>query len=71
MDQRAAPETADRDVEHVAVLIHGTSQIILLPADADENLVQVPFLEQLVEDPRFPGKFQTIVVGSEIHSVTL
>jgi hypothetical protein len=37
MDSRAT-----RDVDHVAVLIHGTPQILLLAVDSNEDLVQVP-----------------------------
>ena len=32
----------DQDVDHVAVLVHGTPQILLPPVDLDEYLVQMP-----------------------------
>ena len=41
----AAPPIAPRlheNVEDVAVLVHGTPQILLLPLDLHEELVQIP-----------------------------
>ena len=32
----------DQDVDHVAVLVHGTPQVLLPPLDFDEYLVQIP-----------------------------
>jgi hypothetical protein len=35
----------NEDVEHDAVLIHGTPEIMLLALDPDEHLVQVPYVD--------------------------
>jgi hypothetical protein len=42
----------DQDVDHVAVLIHNTPQIVLLAVDSNEDLVQVP----VVAEPTVPLK---------------
>jgi hypothetical protein len=34
----------DQDIKHVAMLIHRTPQIVLLPIDLEKNLVQMPFV---------------------------
>jgi hypothetical protein len=41
---RGAPITArlNQDVDHVAVLIHSTPEILLLAVDSNEDFVQVP-----------------------------
>src|SRR5215471_18819502 len=36
----------DQNVDHVAVLIHGTPQIPLLAVDSNEDLIQVPVVTQ-------------------------
>ena len=36
----------DQNVDHVAVLIHGTPEILLLAVDSHEHLVQVPVVAQ-------------------------
>jgi len=36
----------NQDVDHVAVLVHGTPQILLLAVDSHEDLVQVPVVAQ-------------------------
>src|SRR3954453_17656215 len=33
-----------RDVEHVAVLVHGTPEIVLLATDAQKHLIHEPFV---------------------------
>ena len=38
----AIPPGLDEDVDHVAVLVHGTPQVLLPPLDLDEYLVQIP-----------------------------
>jgi hypothetical protein len=35
-----------QNVDHVAVLIHGTPQILLLAVDSNENFIQVPVVAQ-------------------------
>jgi hypothetical protein len=32
----------DKDIQHVSVLIHGPPQIVTLPSDGNEYLVQIP-----------------------------
>jgi hypothetical protein len=34
----------DEDVEHVAILINGSPQVMSLATDREEDLVQVPFV---------------------------
>ena len=36
----------DEDVDHVAVLIHGTPQILLLAIDANKDLIQIPVVAE-------------------------
>jgi hypothetical protein len=36
----------NQDVDHVAVLIHGSPEIVLLVIDPNENFVQVPAVAQ-------------------------
>ena len=36
----------DQDIDHVAVLIHGAPQILLLAVDSNEDLVQVPVIAE-------------------------
>ncbi len=36
-----------KDLEHVAVLVHGSPQIVLLPGDLDEYFVNVPSVAEL------------------------
>ena len=45
------PATLDQNVQHVAVLIHGTPQVMPCPMDSEKHLVQVP----LVARPRTPA----------------
>jgi hypothetical protein len=50
----------DQDVDHVAVLIHGTPQILLLAVDSNEDLVQVPNIAEAVLTPlQFSGVVRT------------
>jgi hypothetical protein len=59
-----APITArlNQDVYHIAILIHGTPQILLLPVDSNEDFVQVPNIAQAALTPfQFSG-----VVGTEL-----
>jgi hypothetical protein len=45
----------DEDVDHVAVLIHGTPYILLLAVDSNEDLVQVPVVAEPTLTPlHFP-----------------
>jgi hypothetical protein len=44
----------DQDVDHVAVLIHGTPQMLLLAVDSNEDLVQVPVTEPTLTPLQFP-----------------
>ena len=51
----------DQDVDHVAVLIDGPPQILLLAIDSNEDFVQVPGFSQLTLAPlQFPN-----IVGTE------
>ena len=36
----------DQNVDHIAVLIHGAPQILLLAVDSNEDLIQVPVVTQ-------------------------
>ena len=36
----------DQNVDHVAVLIDGTPQILLSPIDSNQDLIQVPVVAQ-------------------------
>jgi hypothetical protein len=36
----------DQDVDHVAILIHGPPQILLLAVDSNEDLIQVPVVTE-------------------------
>ena len=47
-----------QDVDHVAVLIHRTPQILLLAVDSNEDLVQVP---SIAEAALAPLQFSSIV----------
>src|SRR4051812_28741699 len=50
----------DQDVDHVAVLIHGTPQILLLTVDSNEDLVQVPLIaEPALSSLQFPSIVRT------------
>ena len=40
------PMRLDQDVDHVAVLIHSTPQVMLLAVDSNKNLVQVPVVAE-------------------------
>jgi hypothetical protein len=52
------PPVLHEDVEHVAVLVDGPPQVLVLPVDLDEDLVQVP----LVAGP-WPTTAQSVRVG--------
>jgi hypothetical protein len=61
----------NKDVEHNAVLIHGTPDIVLNALDLDEHLVEIP----LVPRPRAPaaqavGKAQAEFPAPAPHSLT-
>lgn len=47
-----------QDVDHVAVLIHGTPEILLLAVDSNEDFVQVP---NIAEAALMPLQFSDIV----------
>ena len=54
------PMRLDQDVDHVAVLIHSTPQVMLLAVDSNKNLVQVPVVaEPSLSSLQFPNKFTT------------
>ncbi len=38
------PATLDQDVQHIAILVHGSPQIMLFAIDLDEHLIEVPFV---------------------------
>ena len=45
-----------QDVDHVAVLIHGTPQVLLLAVDPDEDFIQVPDVAEATPTPlQSPG----------------
>jgi hypothetical protein len=50
---RGEPITArlNQNVDHVAVLIHGTPQILLLAVDSNEDFVQVPNIAEAALTP--------------------
>ena len=41
----------NQDVDHVAVWIHGTPEILLLAVDSNEDLVQVPHIAEATLTP--------------------
>jgi hypothetical protein len=48
------------DVDHVAVLIHGTPEILLLAVDSNEDFVQVPNIAKATLTPlQFSGIVRT------------
>ena len=50
----------DQNVDHVAVLIHGTPQILLLAVDSNEDLIQVPVVAQpSLSSLQFPSIVRT------------
>ncbi len=52
----------DQDVEHIAVLVHGSPKIMALTADGDEHLVHVPNIaETILPLPQAAG-----ILGSEL-----
>jgi hypothetical protein len=52
----------NQDVDHVAVWIHGTPEILLLAVNSNENLVQVPHIAEATLTPlQFSG-----IVGTEL-----
>ena len=49
-----------QDVDHVAVLIHGTPEILLLAVDSNEDFVQVPNIAEAALTPlQFSGIVRT------------
>ena len=40
------PMRLDQNVDHVAVLIHGTPQILLFAIDSNEDFIQMPLVAQ-------------------------
>jgi hypothetical protein len=36
------PPLLDKDIQHLAVLIHGPPQIVTLPSDGDKDLIHIP-----------------------------
>src|SRR5262245_2223897 len=54
------PMSLNEDVDHVAVLIHRTPQILLLAVDSNKHLVQVPVVAESSLTPlQFPNMFMT------------
>jgi hypothetical protein len=52
----------DQNVDHVAVLVHGTPQILLLAVDAKEDFIQVPVVAQpSLSSLQFPS-----IAGTEL-----
>jgi hypothetical protein len=46
----------NQNVDHVAVLIHGAPEILLLAVDSNEDLVQMPVVTQpSLASLQFPG----------------
>jgi hypothetical protein len=46
----------DQDVDHVAVLIHGTPEVMLLAVDSNEDFIQIPVIAQsTLPSLQFPG----------------
>ena len=59
---RVAP-ALDEDIENEAILVDGTPEPLLLPCDADDDLVKVPFVATARRSPtdalgEFPAEFQ-------------
>ncbi len=52
----------DEDVDHIAVLVDGTPEIVPLTPDGDEELVQVPRVAQSTLSPLEPAG----VLGAEL-----
>ena len=65
---RGAPITArlNQDVDHVAVLIHGAPEILLLSVDSNEDFVQVPNIAEPALTPlQFSGIVRTELLPPE------
>ena len=55
-----------QDVDHVAVLIHGTPEILLLAVDSNEDFVQVPNIAEAALTPlQFSGIISTELLAPE------
>ena len=53
----------DEDIENEAILVDGTPEPMLLPGDADDDLIEVPFVATARRSPtdavcEFPAEFQ-------------
>ena len=59
-DRRSAiPPGLDEDVDHVAVLVHGSPQVLLLAPKPDEHLVQMPGVTlAAAPGPQAPAVFE-------------
>ena len=56
----------NQDVDHVAVLVHGTPQILLLAVDSNQDFVQVPNITKAALPPfQFSGIFRTELLRPE------
>ena len=58
----------DENIENEAVLVDGTPQPMLLPGDADDDLIQVPFVATARRSPtdpvgEFPAEFEASVIS--------
>jgi hypothetical protein len=53
------PTRLNQDVDQIAVLIHGTPQILLLAVDSNENFVQV---QNIAEAALTPLQFSSVIV---------
>ena len=57
------PMGLDKDIDHISVLIYRTPEILALPIDRHEDLVQIPCVAQATL-----AAFQTTgVLGAELH----
>ena len=69
--ERIVPRRADHvrlyeDVDHVAVLIHGTPEILLLAVDSNEDFVQVSNIAEAALTPlQFSGIVRTELLTPE------
>jgi hypothetical protein len=49
-------------VDHVAVLIHGTPEVVLLPVYSNEDLSQIPVIAQSTPLASVPGIVRTELI---------
>jgi hypothetical protein len=64
------PARLNQDVDHIAVLIHGTPQIFLLAVDPHEDFVQVPNIaEEALTAPQFFEHSQDRISDTRVESL--